>query len=82
MLALRQLLALGPQHRKRADEDAPGLPGVDDVVDVAALGCDVRVGEPLGVLLDELGALRLGVGRGLDLLAEDDADRTLRTSSS
>ena len=31
---------------------------VDHVVDVAALGGDVRVGEPLGVLVDELGLAR------------------------
>ena len=56
-LRLRQLLALGAQHLEAGDELDAGLGRVDHVVDVAALGRDVRVGEALGVLVDQLGPL-------------------------
>ncbi len=52
--------------------------GIDHVVDVATLGGVVRVGVLLGVLGDQFGATRRGIGGLLQLAAVDDLDRTLR----
>src|SRR5687767_4779574 len=54
VLALGELLALRAEHLEAGDELDAGLGGVDDVVDEAALGGDVGVGELLGVLVDQL----------------------------
>ena len=40
-----QRLPLGPEHLQGPDESGPGLPGLDDLVDQAAFGGDVGVGE-------------------------------------
>src|SRR3954453_4478019 len=72
VLARRHLLALGAQHRQRSGQHPARLPGIDDVVDVAALGRDVRVGEPLLVLGDQLGAPGLDAGGGVERLAVDE----------
>ena len=69
-----RLVREGPE---RLDQPRPGVPRVDHVVDVAARGRGVRVGELRGVLLDQPGG---GGGRivGLrDLLLEEDLDRAL-----
>src|SRR4051794_37112644 len=69
VLAGREHFALRAQHRERARQDLAGLARIDHVVDIPPLGRDVRVGEALGVLGDELGAPPLDVVGGLDLLA-------------
>ena len=55
-----------------------GLGRVDDVVDVAPLGRHVRVGEALGVLVDQLGPAGDRIGGVLQLAAVEDLDRALR----
>ena len=57
VLAAAQRLALVGQHGERRGDLAAGLGGVDDGVDVAALGGDVRVEQPLGVVGLERGPL-------------------------
>src|SRR4029453_12029017 len=56
VLALRALDALGLQGAERADQLGPGLVRFDHVVDVAALGRRVGVGEVGLVVVDQLGA--------------------------
>src|SRR3954471_10530162 len=56
VLLRRQGLALGAQEAQRPDDLAAGLVRMDHRVDVAALGGEVRVGEMVLVLLDQLGA--------------------------
>src|ERR1700730_5479844 len=68
---------LGGGHAQRVDEHGAGLLGLDDVVDVAALGRVVGVGELLTVVLDQLRGLGGGI-RGLgDVPAGDDVHRAL-----
>src|SRR5581483_12367058 len=55
----RALHRLAEAQLEAADERAPGLPRLDDVVDVAALRGDVRVREPGRVVGDELLAPRV-----------------------
>ena len=57
MLARRAALALRPRRLERVDQHRPGAARLDHVVDVAALGGGVRIGEPLLVVGDQLGAL-------------------------
>src|SRR5215207_4864584 len=52
VLALRALLALGPQHRQAASDRDPGVCRVDHVVDQAAFGRVVRMHELALVLGD------------------------------
>ena len=54
VLALRARLALGQQRLERGDDLRPRLVRDDHVVDVAALGRRVRVGEARLVVVDEL----------------------------
>ena len=62
---------------KRGDHARPRFGRHDHVVDVAAARGDVRVGEPLLVLVRQPRALRVDVrGRG-ELVAEDDVHRAL-----
>src|SRR5438874_2386154 len=64
---------------QRADQLQPRPARLDHAIDVAALRGDVRIGESLGVLLDELAALRRAGGQ---LTAEQDVDRPFRTHHS
>src|SRR5690606_11581135 len=67
VLALRQLLTLRAQHLEPGDELEPGLLGLDDVIDISALGRDVGVRVALDVLVDQLGPAGFGVGGLLEL---------------
>src|SRR5437667_11806060 len=49
-------VALGLEHPERGDEFGAGVAGLDDVVDVAALGGTIRVGETVAELLHLLAA--------------------------
>ena len=69
MLALRRRLALREVHLECADQVRARPAGLDHVVDVAALGGGVRVGEALLVVGDQLGPPRVGVGGLGELLA-------------
>ena len=63
VLSRRSLDRLAQAELQAADELAARLARLDDVVDVAALGRHVRVGEPRRVLGDELLAPARGVRR-------------------
>src|SRR5579871_5536694 len=63
-------LALGLRGPERLDQDGPGAARLDHVVDVAAFGGDVRVREPLAIVVDELLAA-LGVVAGLGELGAE-----------
>ena len=76
VLAGRELLFLRAEHLEAGDEDGPGVGRVDHIVDEPALGGDVRVQPPLGVLLHELGPLRLGVRRLHELAPVHDLHRS------
>src|SRR5437899_11972102 len=78
VLALWEILALGAQHGQVPDQHRAGESGVDDVVDITALGRLVGIGKALGVVLDELGPPRLRVGGLLELAPVDDLHRALR----
>src|SRR3954453_13218113 len=56
VLALRSLDPLGLEGAQRADQLRARLVRLDHVVDVAALGRRVRVGEVSLVVVDQLGA--------------------------
>src|SRR5215217_7713938 len=60
VLALRPRLALRQQRLERGDQLRPRLVRNQDVVDVAALGGRVRVGEARLVVVDQLGPPLLG----------------------
>ena len=49
---------LGAKHGEALHEDGPGQGGLDDVVDIPALGRDPRVRLLLAVVGEELGAPR------------------------
>src|SRR6266446_7353721 len=78
VLLRRVLVALVLENFERADEPRPCLLGCDDLVDVAELGGHERVREGLAIVGDETLTLAVPSG-GLDLAAEDDVDRALRT---
>ncbi len=63
VLSLRLRLALRQRRLERRDQHRPRAPRLDHVVDVAALGRRVRVGEALLVVRDQLGSPRVGVVR-------------------
>ena len=50
MFSLRVLELLGLQLGQCTDDAEAGVARLDNVVDVAILGCIVRVGEELGIL--------------------------------
>src|ERR1035437_3991421 len=77
VLPPRALDLLALQRVQRRDQLGARLLGLDDVVDVAALGCEVGGGELLDVVLDELFGFGGGVRRGRDFAPEDDVDGTL-----
>ena len=79
MFSLRVLELLGLQLGQRTDDAEAGVAGLDDVVDVAILGCIVRVGEELGVLGLLLGNECLGVFLLLGLLGVEDGSSTAGT---
>src|SRR5215470_8950175 len=62
---------LGGRHLESPDQHRPRLSWIDDVVDEGTARGDVGVDEP-PEFLDPPGALRVGIGGGGDLLAEDD----------
>ena len=74
MLALRQLFALRLEQFETGDQLHARLGRVDDVVDVAAFRCGIRVRILLGVLGDEFSAASDGIGCLLELAAIDDLD--------
>ena len=71
-------LALGQQRLERGDQLRARLVRDDDVVDVAALGRRVGVGEARLVVADQLLPPLLGRRRLRDVAAVDDVDRALR----
>src|SRR5215210_9248933 len=78
VLALRPRLALGQQRLEGRDHLRARLVRDYHVVDVAALGRRVRVGEARPVVVDQLLAARVGRGRLGDVAAIDDVHRALR----
>src|SRR6266852_6955151 len=62
---------------QRADQLAARAPGLDDVIDVPALGREVRVREAFGVLGDQLAPVRDRVGGRGELAMEIEGDRAL-----
>src|SRR6185295_11901236 len=78
VLARRILVALGLEQLQRLDEPAPGVGGLDHVVDVALLRRDIGVGELRAVFGDQPRPRLLRILRLLDLLLEDDVHRALR----
>src|SRR5436190_5636312 len=79
MLLRRILLALVLQDLERADDFRSRVLGLDDLVDVAELGCLEGVRERPAVVRDEAFALLVGILRALELVAEDDVDGALGT---
>ena len=79
MFSLRVLELLGLQLGQRTDDAEAGVAGLDNVVDVAILGCIVRVGEELGVLGLLLGNECLGIFLLLGLLGIEDGSSTAGT---
>src|SRR5690606_25515065 len=81
-----QARALRAQYAQRAHDLAAGLRGLDDRVDVAALGREPRADDLLLVLRDEPRPLRLDVpARGLDrgeCATLQDVDRPARAHDS
>src|SRR5262245_37960349 len=77
VLAPGKLLALRAQQLEAGDDLGPRVGGIDHVVHVAPFGGTVRIGEALGVLLDQLGLASVRIGSDLQLAAVDDLDRTL-----
>ena len=57
----RHVLALVDEALERGDDLGPSLARLDDVIDVAEFGGDVRVGEFLVVRFDQLFSRRVGV---------------------
>src|SRR5450631_363019 len=78
VLALRARFALALQGAQRDDQLRPRLVGDDDVVDVAALGSGVRVGEPRLVVVHQLFAALVGRRAAGDVAPVDDVDGALR----
>src|SRR6266508_3557975 len=77
MLSRRQTLALATGQAQRADQRRARLARLDHVIHIAALGRDIRVGEAVLVIFDQLGHARRWVGRFGQLLAKDDLDRRI-----
>ena len=67
VLARRAALPLGQRGLQCVREHRAGAARLDHVVDVAALGRDVRIGEPLAVIVDQLRPPRLRVVGRLEL---------------
>src|SRR5882762_9744491 len=77
VLLRRILVALGLQGLQRIDEGRPRVTWIDNVVEVAPAGSDVRVREHLAVFFD-LGVCRCRLILALgDLLSEENLYRTL-----
>jgi len=68
VLPLRTRFVLRERRLERVDQVAARLARLDHLVDVAALGRRVRIGERLSVLGDQLGPARLGVIRLRELV--------------
>src|SRR5665647_206682 len=79
VLLRRTRLALGREILQRASELAPGIRGLDDVIDQTTCSRDIRRGERVAVQLHKLSLLSDRVRRGGDLLTEDHPCRTLGT---
>src|SRR5579872_2917436 len=62
VLAVRPVDALVGEHLEAARDRLPRPPGFDDVVDVAALRRNERVGETVAVFFDQLRGASGGVG--------------------
>src|SRR4051812_34334992 len=71
------LVALGLEHLERIDELFAGLARLDDGVDVAALGGDIRIGELVLELFDEFRARLFFVFGFIQLALVDDVYRAL-----
>src|ERR1044072_8361586 len=78
VLLRRVRVALVLQEFERAYEFRARLRRLDDLVNEAALGCDVRVGELLLELGDACAARGLHVGSLRKLAPVEDADRAFR----
>src|SRR5712692_2605295 len=78
VLAPRAIHLLVARLLDAADDDAPCLGRVDDVVDHRPAGGDVRA-DLRPDRLQQLSARRVWVVGSLDLLVEDDVDSTLGT---
>ena len=66
MLAMRKFFALGLEHLKTSNDLHASVSRIDDIVDEAALGSDIRIGKPLGVVINEFSTTLFGIGRTLD----------------
>src|SRR3990170_3826556 len=75
----RKRHSLGPQHVEGLDQALARLPRLDDLIDEPPFCRDIRIGERLLVVVDQLGASRLGIVGIGDLAAVDDVDRALGT---
>ncbi len=82
MLLRRIRVPFCGQDLQTVDQSLPSVAGLDDVIDVAPRGSDIRMGEFLAVFVDKLGFPPLWVFRFRDLLAKDDANRTIRAHHS
>ena len=73
-------VALVFEGAQGGDELGAGLRGLDDGVDVAALGGDVGIGEALAEIVDFFAAQLFAVGFGgaVDFALVDDIDRAFR----
>src|SRR5439155_10451731 len=80
VLLRRVLVALPLEQRQGRDEAWARRRGLDDIVDVAALGRDVRIREALAELRDLFGLealARRGIALFTDLALEEDLDGSL-----
>ena len=77
MLAGRDAVFFVGQHLQGADQPEAGAGGFDDVVDVAAFGSGVGIGELFGILRLAFEQGLLGIGGVLRLFAEDHLHRAL-----
>src|SRR2546422_6058399 len=80
VLVFRVGVALGFQGAERGDELGAGLRGLDDGVNVAALGSNVGIGEAFPELSDFFltQAFALSLGGAVELAFVNDIDRAFR----
>src|SRR3989337_4309315 len=79
MLLGRVGVALVGDHLQGVDQTRARLARFDHVIDVTTRGSDVRVGELLAILLDQLGLPWGGTFGFEQLLAEDNVHGAIRT---
>lgn len=71
MFARRGGLALIAQAFQPADQGHPAFFGLDHIIQVAAAGRDVGVGQLIAILGNQFRAPRFGVSRGTQLFPKD-----------